>query len=112
MVLDASGKPDFNALQNAFDRRSTTDIVLYVFDLLWRNGTDIREKPLRSRRALLHELMQRVAIPFLRYPDDFAEDPASLVASASKMKLEGIVGKRADAPYRSGRSNDWIKLTQ
>ncbi|WP_086961567.1 DNA ligase D [Caballeronia sp. INML2] len=110
VVLDASGKPDFNALQNAFDRRSTADIVLYVFDLLWLNDTDIREQPLRSRRALLHELIQSVASPLLRYSDDFAEDPTSLVASACKMKLEGIIGKRADAPYRSGRSNDWIKL--
>jgi bifunctional non-homologous end joining protein LigD len=40
-------------LQNAFDRRSTADIVLYVFDFLWLNGTDIREQPLRARRALL-----------------------------------------------------------
>ncbi|SAK75681.1 DNA polymerase [Caballeronia temeraria] len=110
VVLDASGKPDFNSLQNAFDRRSTADIVLYVFDLLWLNGTDVREQPLRSRRALLHELMQSVESPLLRYSDDFAEDPVSLVASACKMKLEGIIGKRADAPYRSGRSNDWIKL--
>ncbi|MDR5763114.1 DNA ligase D [Caballeronia sp. LZ035] len=110
VVLDASSKPDFNALQNAFDRRSTADIVLYVFDLLWLNGNDIREQPLRSRRALLHKLMQSVESPLLRYSDDFAEDPASLVASACKMKLEGIIGKRADGPYRSGRSNEWIKL--
>ncbi|SAL78172.1 ATP dependent DNA ligase [Caballeronia telluris] len=110
VVLDAKGKPDFNALQNAFDRRSTADIVLYVFDLLWLNGTDLREQPLRARRALLHELTEQAESPLLRYSDDFAEDPASLVASACKMKLEGIIGKRADAPYRSGRSNDWIKL--
>ncbi|WP_232471006.1 non-homologous end-joining DNA ligase [Caballeronia hypogeia] len=110
VVLDASGKPDFNSLQNAFDRRSTANIVLYVFDLLWFNGTDLREQPLRTRRALLHELMQSVESPLLRYSDDFAEDPVSLVASSCKMKLEGIIGKRADAPYRSGRSNDWQKL--
>ncbi|MDR5880500.1 non-homologous end-joining DNA ligase [Caballeronia sp. LZ032] len=103
VVLDATGKPDFNALQNAFDRRSTADIVLFIFDLLWLNGTDIREQPLRARRALLQS-------PLLRYSDDFAQDPVSLVASACKMQLEGIIGKRADAPYRSGRSNDWIKL--
>ena len=54
--------------------------------------------------------MQGVVSPLLSYSDGFAEDPASLVASACKMKLEGITGERADAPYRSGRSNDWIKL--
>ncbi|MBP0588286.1 DNA ligase D [Paraburkholderia sp. LEh10] len=110
VVLDSSGKPDFNALQNAFDRRSTANIVLFVFDLLWFNGADIREQPLRARRELLRRLMDEVDSPLLRFSDDFAQDPASLVASACKMKLEGIIGKRADAPYRSGRSTDWIKL--
>jgi bifunctional non-homologous end joining protein LigD len=110
VVLNESGTPDFNALQNAFDRRSTTEIVLFIFDLVWINGTDIRAQPLRARRALLRELMDEVESPLLRFSDDFAEDPASLVSSACRMKLEGIIGKRADAPYRSGRSTDWIKL--
>lgn len=110
VVLDAAGKPDFNALQNAFDRRSTADITLFLFDLLYLNDSDIREQPLRSRRAALGELISQTANPLLRFSEDFPQDPASLVASACKMKLEGIIGKRADAPYRSGRSADWIKL--
>jgi bifunctional non-homologous end joining protein LigD len=110
VVLDASGVPDFNALQNAFDRRSTSKIVLFFFDLMYINGTDIREQPLRARRALLAELMEEVNTDLLRYSEDFAQDPGSLVASACKMRLEGIIGKRANAPYRSGRSTDWIKL--
>ncbi|MCO4880997.1 DNA ligase D [Paraburkholderia caribensis] len=110
VVLNAAGMPDFNALQNAFDRRSTSEIVLFVFDLLWINGADIREQPLRARRALLRELLGDAESPLIRYSEDFAQDPASLVSSACKMKLEGIIGKRGDAPYRSGRSTDWIKL--
>ncbi|MDB5780993.1 DNA ligase D [Caballeronia mineralivorans] len=110
VVLDSAGIPDFNALQNSFDRRGTSKIILFLFDLLYLNGTDIREQPLRARRALLSELMEEVNSDLLRYSDDFAQDPDSLVASACKMKLEGIIGKRADAPYRSGRSTDWIKL--
>ncbi|TGP40301.1 DNA ligase D [bacterium M00.F.Ca.ET.228.01.1.1] len=110
VVLDSSGRPDFNALQNAFDRRSTAEIVMFVFDLLWLNGTDLREQPLRVRRTLLRELMQESSSDVLRLSEDFPQDPTSLVASACRMKLEGIIGKRADAPYRSGRSTDWIKL--
>lgn len=110
VVLDAAGMPNFNALQNAFDRRSTTEIVLFFFDLLYLNGTDLRKHPLKARRALLAELLGEVHTDALRYSEDFAQDPDSLVASACKMKLEGIIGKRADAPYRSGRSTDWIKL--
>ncbi|MGF6915977.1 DNA ligase D [Paraburkholderia sp. 40] len=110
VVLDSGGRPDFNALQNAFDRRSTADIVMFVFDILWLNGVDLREQPLRSRRALLRELMEQATSDAIRFSEDFPQDPVSLVASACKMKLEGIIGKRADAPYRSGRSTDWIKL--
>lgn len=110
VVLNAAGMPDFNALQNAFDRRSTAEITLFLFDLMYVNGTDIRESPLRARREILAQLMGEVHTDLLRFSEDFAQDPASLVASACKMKLEGIIGKRADAPYRSGRSTDWVKL--
>jgi len=110
VVLDAAGTPNFNALQNAFDRRSTAEIVLFFFDLLYLNGTDLREQPLKARRALLAELLGEVHTDALRLSEDFAQDPESLVASACKMKLEGIIGKRVDAPYRSGRSTDWVKL--
>jgi bifunctional non-homologous end joining protein LigD len=110
VVLDSAGMPDFNALQNAFDARSTAQIVIFFFDLMYLNGTDVREHPLRARRALLSEVMGEANTDLLRYSEDFAQDPASLVASACKMKLEGIIGKRADAPYRSGRSTDWVKL--
>jgi bifunctional non-homologous end joining protein LigD len=110
VVLNASGTPDFNALQNAFDRRSTTKIVIFLFDILWLNGEDLRSEPLRARRQLLHDLLDEVHDPLIRYSADFAEDPQSLVASACKMNLEGIIGKRGDAPYRSGRSANWVKL--
>lgn len=110
VVLNSAGMPDFNALQNAFDRRSTSEILLFVFDLMYLNGTDQREQPLHSRRAVLSDLMGEVHSDLLRYSEDFAQDPASLVASACKMQLEGIIGKRTSAPYRSGRSTDWIKL--
>jgi bifunctional non-homologous end joining protein LigD len=109
-VLDADGRPDFNALQNAFDRRRTHDIVLFVFDLLWLNGDDLRGRPLRERRQALHSLIEGVDTSVIRFSDDFAEDPESLLEAACKMRLEGIIGKRADSPYRSGRTTDWIKL--
>jgi len=110
VVLDSSGQPDFNALQNAFDRRSTAEIVMFVFDLLWLNGTDLRKQPLRARRALLRDLMVEHTSDAIRFSEDFPQDPVALVASACKMKLEGIIGKRADAPYRSGRSTAWVKI--
>jgi bifunctional non-homologous end joining protein LigD len=110
VVLNAAGVPDFNALQNSFDRRRTADIVLFVFDLLWVNGADLRAQPLRFRRALLRTLLGEFDSSLVRYSGDFPHDPVSLLSSAREMKLEGIIGKRSDSPYRSGRTTDWIKL--
>ncbi|RQR65663.1 DNA ligase D [Burkholderia sp. Bp9125] len=110
VVLNAAGRPDFNALQNAFDRRSTAEIVLFVFDLLWLDDVDLRPLPLRERRARLEALLEDREGPVLRLAEDFFDDPHSLLASARRMRLEGLMGKRLDAPYRSGRGTDWIKL--
>ncbi|SAK87061.1 ATP dependent DNA ligase [Caballeronia fortuita] len=110
VVLTESGTPDFNALQNAFDRRSTAQLTFFAFDVPFVNGRDLREAPLSQRRELLGELIARTSSERVRFSESFTEDPESLLASACRMRLEGIIGKRADAPYRSGRSTDWIKL--
>jgi bifunctional non-homologous end joining protein LigD len=107
VVLDSNGVPDFNALQNAFDHPA--QITYFVFDLLWINGEDIRGLPLRARREVLRQMIGEGA-DNLRFSEDFAADPASLLESARNMGLEGIIGKRADRPFRSGRSTDWIKI--
>ncbi|SOE91511.1 DNA ligase D [Caballeronia arationis] len=110
VVLTESGVPDFNALQNAFDRRSTAQLTFFAFDIPFLNGRDLREVPLSQRRELLGELIAQTSSERIRFSESFTEDPQSLLASACRMRLEGIIGKRADAPYRSGRSTDWIKL--
>jgi bifunctional non-homologous end joining protein LigD len=110
VVLTETGIPDFNALQNAFDRRSTAQLTFFAFDIPFLNGRDLREAPLSQRRELLGELIATTSSERVRFSESFTEDPESLLASACRMRLEGIIGKRADAPYRSGRSTDWIKL--
>jgi len=105
-----NGAPDFQRLQNAFDRAATTDLVYTVFDLPVYAGRDLREEPLLERRAALEALVQKDAGEILRFSAAFAARAADLVASACKIGFEGVIGKRADAPYRSGRSSQWIKL--
>lgn len=109
VVLDDNGAPNFNKLQNAFDRRSTAQITYFAFDLLWMNGEDIRGLPLRARREVLRQVIGE-GTGNLRFSEDFDADPTSLLESARAMGLEGIIGKRADRPFRSGRSTDWIKI--
>ncbi|MDR5854630.1 DNA ligase D [Caballeronia sp. LZ062] len=110
VVLDDRGLPDFQALQNAFDVGRPQGIVVYFFDLAFLNGYDLRNVPLVQRRALLKAIVEPVDDPALRYSEDFAFSADDLLKSACDMALEGIIGKRIDSTYVSGRSNSWIKL--
>ncbi|GJH11820.1 DNA ligase D [Caballeronia novacaledonica] len=110
VVLDDRGLPDFQALQNAFDVGRPQDIVVYFFDVPYLNGYDLRNVPLVQRRAILKALIEPVEDPVLRYSQDFAFHADDLLKSACDMALEGIIGKRIDSTYVSGRSASWIKL--
>jgi bifunctional non-homologous end joining protein LigD len=110
VVLDKHGVPSFQLLQNAFDEKSTTQIIFFAFDLPWLNGYDLRELPLNERRALLQQLLERTSDDALRYSAPITEPPQKLLDSACAMSMEGIIGKRADSRYIGKRSPDWIKL--
>ena len=110
LMIDAHGVPDFQALQNAFDGRSTQAIVYTVFDLPFLDGRDMRALPVTDRREQLHALVSGADQPLLRFSDAFEASPDDLVASACKIGFEGVIGKRRDSPYQSRRSGDWIKL--
>jgi bifunctional non-homologous end joining protein LigD len=110
VVLGERGLPDFNALQQAFDRRKSDLIVYFLFDLPYLNGNDLRAAALSERRALLKSLLEGRALEQLRLSADFSADPATILESARQMKLEGVIAKRADAPYVSARTETWLKL--
>jgi len=110
VCLNEEGLPDFGEVQTAMSSKRTTEVVYFVFDLLFLNGTDLRPLPLVQRRAQLSALMTGFDIPELRFSEDFPHDAHDILANACKLKLEGVVGKMADAPYTSGPSQSWIKL--
>lgn len=115
VVLDEKGVPSFQALQNAFDSNRPQDIVIYLFDIPFLNGYDLRGVPLEQRRAILRALMEGhdgegIDDSVLRFSNDFAFSAHELLKSACDMALEGIIGKRRDSGYTSGRSSAWIKL--
>ncbi|MFM0071197.1 DNA ligase D [Paraburkholderia sediminicola] len=113
VVLDENGVPGFQALQNAFDADRPQDIVIYLFDVPFLNGYDLRDVPLEQRRAILRALLEGLDgrdDSVLRFSNDFAFSADDLLKSACDMALEGIIGKRRDSGYTSGRSSAWIKL--
>jgi bifunctional non-homologous end joining protein LigD len=110
VVLDDSGLPSFQALQNAFETGKNQDILYYLFDAPFLNGYDLRKEPIEERRAALESLMPAASKSPLRFSATFMFDHQNILASACAMSLEGIIGKRAGSPYVSKRSGDWIKL--
>jgi len=110
VVLNEEGVPDFNALQNSFDHARTERIIYFLFDVPFLEGRDLRALPLRERRKTLKALLDGNDNDRVRFSEDLRADPASILASACRMKLEGVIAKRTDAPYESRRSTSWLKL--
>jgi bifunctional non-homologous end joining protein LigD len=108
VALDAAGQPDFAGLQAALSDGDTGDLIFFAFDLLAEGGEDLRDLPLRERKARLKALMGQDE-PRLRFVDHFETAGDAVLLSACKLELEGIISKRLDAPYRSGRSETWTK---
>lgn len=110
VVLGDNGLPSFNALQKSFDHRVPAQIEFFLFDLPYFEGYDLRAVPLIERRRLLKALLEDQCSEHLRFSADFPGDAASVLQSATKLGLEGVMAKRADAPYSSSRSDTWLKL--
>jgi bifunctional non-homologous end joining protein LigD len=105
----AGGVPNFYGLPSAMRRGRQRPLVVFAFDLLRRDGRDLRTLPLLERRRRLERLLTRSDIPSLRLVEAF-EDGLKLFALAERFHLEGIVSKRKLSPYRSGPSRDWLKV--
>jgi bifunctional non-homologous end joining protein LigD len=110
VVMGEAGVPEFNALQNAMDTATSDAIEYFVFDLPFHGGRDLRKVPLASRRALLQSLVAPAEGERIRFSQAFPATPAQMLEAAARMQMEGIIIKRPDAPYVSGRSESWLKL--
>jgi len=110
VMLNDKGVPDFGALQQAIDAAKTNDIVLFLFDIPYFDGYDLRAVPLRQRRTLLQAVLEKSRSERVRFSDAFDAPAESLLVSACKLGLEGVIAKRLDSAYVSRRSPGWIKL--
>jgi bifunctional non-homologous end joining protein LigD len=108
VALDDNGAPSFAALQAALSDRKTAKLVFFVFDQLFDGGKDIRLLPLLARKQRLQKTVGGATGP-IRFVEHFGGEGGAVLRSACKMHLEGIVSKREDAPYRSGRVESWTK---
>lgn len=109
-ALDENGAPDFAALQAALSEGKTDALVYFAFDLLFEGGKDLRALPLSDRKARLEKFLSDAGEDArLRFVEHFETGGEAVLRSACRMSLEGIVSKRADASYVSGRTETWAK---
>ena len=107
-ALDAEHRPDFAALQAAIERGTTGALIFFAFDLLRQGAKDLRPLALQDRKKALAKLLTP-APDGVRYLDHFDVPGEAVLRSACQLGLEGVVSKRADAPYASGRGATWVK---
>ena len=108
VALRPDGKSSFHDLQAALSEGRDERLFFFVFDLLHLNGWDSRPCKLIERKRALSGLADWQGT--LRYSDHLSGDPAAMRRQACAMGLEGIICKQADAPYRGGRGNAWLKV--
>jgi len=110
VVEDASGHSSFTALAAALKSGRSEKFVLHCFDLLYLDGLSLVGATLGDRKEALRNLFARRSnARQIRYSEHLATDGAEMLSQACKLGLEGIISKRIDRPYRSGRHEDWLK---
>jgi bifunctional non-homologous end joining protein LigD len=108
VALDKDGISSFPALQAALSGGHDETLVFYLFDLLHLDGWDLRPCALRDRKQRLKGIDTWHGM--LRFSDHHEGDAARMRQAACRMKLEGIICKKAEGRYRSGRGHDWLKV--
>jgi bifunctional non-homologous end joining protein LigD len=106
VACDDNGVTSFNRVRY---RRHDESIFLYAFDLIELNGHDLRRDPLEGRKATLEIILTKAGLG-IRFNEHMEGDGETVFRHACKLGLEGIVSKRKDSPYRSGRSPHWLKM--
>ncbi|MFA5958103.1 non-homologous end-joining DNA ligase [Hyphomicrobium sp.] len=110
VVEDGGGRSSFSALAAALKSGHSDAFVLHCFDLLYLDGFNLIGATLRDRKGLLEKLFaSRPKSGQIRYSAHLSTDGARMLADACSLGLEGIISKRIDRPYRSGRHDDWLK---
>ncbi|MBP9233185.1 MAG: DNA ligase D [Hyphomonadaceae bacterium] len=108
VALDKAGAPSFAALQAAISNAATDNLTFFAFDLMCVGKEDLRSLPLSDRKKRLQEVIAGLE-PLIRFTTHLETAGDAVLQAACRMDLEGVVSKRIDAPYQSGRSETWVK---
>ncbi len=111
VATNAEGRSSFTSLKNALSAGKSADLQYYVFDLLHLDGVDLRGLPLLERKARLADLLKGKDFDDrINFSEHFFEADKGFLNKICNMEMEGLICKRADAPYVSGRAKSWLKV--
>ena len=110
VICGADGKSDFDRMRACFSRQGAPEAFLYAFDVLELDGQDMRARSWANRRAVLASLLAGAGegIRLCEHIEDV--DGGVVFRQVCVMGLEGIVAKRRDSRYQSGRCREWVKI--
>lgn len=110
VVEDENGRSDFSSLQQSLKAGDAGKFLYRVFDLLHVDGRDLRNAPLSDRKQALQDLLANApADGIVRFSEHIENDGAAMIRHVCRLGLEGVVSKKMDGRYRSGRGTDWVK---
>ena len=111
IVVVHNGRTNFSELQADLAAGKQTRLLYYAFDLLWRDG-DLSKLPQIERKQALYDLLGEndIGLPIVVYSEHLTRDAQEMFEHAVKLNFEGIVSKKADAPYKSARGEAWVKV--
>ena len=107
VAIDDEGLPCFDELRKT--RRSCA-VVFYAFDLLALNGEDLRSQPLIKRKQLLKRILRKTKNNRIRFTEHVIGEGLALFKQLERRQLEGMVAKKIDSKYESGRTRAWLKV--
>ena len=108
VAMDDKGRTNFQQLQNSLKAKSDKHLRYYIFDLLYLDGEDLRNRPLLERKELLRDVLKG-AEKLLQYSEHLTEDGKGFFELSCEHQLEGVISKQADSTYHSGRNDLWVK---
>lgn len=110
VVLDSSGKSNFQLLQDAISSDEKSSFHYYIFDILYYRGYDLTEVELLKRKQILKQIMLQNDSPFLHYSDHVIGNGKEFFENACQLSLEGIISKEIHSAYVEKRTKSWLKV--
>ncbi|HMI87006.1 MAG TPA: non-homologous end-joining DNA ligase [Polyangiaceae bacterium] len=107
-VQRPDGTTDSELLENALREGGRQDVTFFVFDVLYLNGRDLRRLPLRQRKEILERATAANSDPRMHFSRHLVASGEDFFKAACKLRAEGVVSKKLDRPYQSGKGKDWV----